>query len=196
MVSLNKEEDKQREHKDGEVIISTIKCYIDGHINESVERHNFRRCVQQSGEAFDDFLVALHELVKTRNFCSSACMEKSIRDQIIEGILDGDIIEHFLQQQKLILDTAITMYRAEEATKKQRSNITLTTHDTVLALQRQKKLVTQFIAQPCPSCGGRPHQGGQSQCPKPVPKASAQSQCPAYNITCHYCQKVGYYARV
>ena len=73
-------------------------------------------------------------------------MEKSIGDQIIEGILDGDTIEHLLQQQNLTLDTAITMCRAKEATKKQRSDITLATHDTVLTLWRQKKPVTQFIA--------------------------------------------------
>ena len=69
-------------------------------------------------QTFDDFLVALCELVKTCNFCSPACIEKSIRDQIIEGILDGDTTEHLLQQQDLTLDAAITMWRAEEAAKK------------------------------------------------------------------------------
>jgi len=60
------------------------------------------------------------------------CMEKSIRDQIIEGILDGDTIDQLLQQQNLTFDTAITMCRAEEASKKQRSSIILTTTDNVL----------------------------------------------------------------
>jgi len=74
-------------------IVSAIKRYFDGHINESVERCNFRKCVQQCGEPFDDFLVALRELVKTCNFFSPCCITKSIRDQIIEGILNGNTIE-------------------------------------------------------------------------------------------------------
>jgi len=70
--------------------------------------------------------------------------------------------------------------------KKQRSDITLTTNDNFLTLRRQgipRKPVTQSNAQICLGCGGRPHQGGRSQ-------------CPAYNVTCHYCQKVDHYARV
>ena len=106
------------QRKSIEDIITAIKQYIDGHINESVERRNFRRRVQQQGETFDDFLVALRELVKTCNFCSNECIEKNIRDQVIEGILDGDTIEHLLQQQNLTLSVAITACRAQEAAKK------------------------------------------------------------------------------
>ena len=46
-------------------IVDAIQQYVDGHVNESVERRNFRRRVQQPGESFDDFLVSLRELVKT-----------------------------------------------------------------------------------------------------------------------------------
>ena len=63
--------------RDITAIIAAIKAYIDGHINESVERRNFR----------SNFLMTLRELVKTCNFCSNNCMQKNIRDQIIEGIL-------------------------------------------------------------------------------------------------------------
>ena len=64
-------------------IISAIKKYIAGHINESVERWNFFRRTQQPGESFDDFLDSLRELVKTCNFCNDACTQKSLRHQII-----------------------------------------------------------------------------------------------------------------
>ena len=40
-------------------IIATIEDYVNGQINESVERCIFRSCVQQEGETFDDFLVSL-----------------------------------------------------------------------------------------------------------------------------------------
>jgi len=70
---------------DVQTIITAIKQYVEGHINKSVERHNFWKQVQvqQCGETFDDYVVALDELVKTCNFCS-----KNIRDQLIEGLIE------------------------------------------------------------------------------------------------------------
>ena len=99
-------------------IISTIKRYIDGHVNETVERRNFRRRTQQVGESFDDFLVSLRELVKTCNFCSDTCTQKNIRDQIIEGLLDADTVEDLLQETNLTLATAVHKCQAQEAAKK------------------------------------------------------------------------------
>ena len=83
----------------------------------------FRRRVQQLGETFDDFLVSLRELAKTCKFCSDNCTQKNIRDQIIEGLLDSDTVEHLLQEKDLTLDKAITTCRAQEAAKKQRAEI-------------------------------------------------------------------------
>ena len=87
-----------------EETISAIKRYVDGHINETVERRNFRQRAQHPGEPFDDFLVSLHNLIKTCNFCSDACIQKSLRDQIIEGLLDGNTVESFLQEADLTLE--------------------------------------------------------------------------------------------
>ena len=80
------------QRKDVDTIIRAIKHHIDGQINESVERRNLRSRRQQTGESFDDFLVALRELTKTCNFCSDQCAKKNIRDQIIEGLIDKDTI--------------------------------------------------------------------------------------------------------
>ena len=82
-------------------IIATIKRYIEGYINESVERRNFRHRIQQPGETFHDFLVSLLELVKTCNFCLEACTQKNTRDEVIEGLLDGDTVEALLQENNL-----------------------------------------------------------------------------------------------
>ena len=70
-----------------------------------VERGNFQRRVQQQGETFDDFLIALRELVKICKFCSEDCARKNIRDQIIEGLNDGDTVEDLLQITNLTLTT-------------------------------------------------------------------------------------------
>ena len=63
-------------------IIAAIERYVQGQINESVERRNFRRRVQQEGETFDDFLVSLRELAKTCSFCSDECTQKNIPQTI------------------------------------------------------------------------------------------------------------------
>ena len=49
------------------------------------------------------------------------CAQKSIRDQIIEGLLNGDTVEALLQAN-LTLDETISKCRAQEAAKRQRAN--------------------------------------------------------------------------
>ena len=90
-----------------QIIIEAIRHYINGHINESVKHKNFCQQVQQPGETLDDFLIALRELVKTCKFFSDTYAQKSIRDQIIEGLIDGDTIEDLLQESDLMLPTTI-----------------------------------------------------------------------------------------
>ena len=92
-------------------VIDAMTRYVEGQINESVERKNFRRRTQQLCETFDDFIVALRELAKTCQFCSEDCSQKSIRDQIIEGLLDGDTVEALLQEKDL---TTVTKCRGHE----------------------------------------------------------------------------------
>ena len=129
----------EEQKKDPTVIIAAIKRHIDGHINESVERRNLRRRTQQPGESFDDFLVSLRELAKTCGFCSEQCMQKSIRDQIIEGSLDGDITENLLKQPDLTLDGAITLCRAQEAAKRQRSEMNSASSGAVFAIKQRQQ---------------------------------------------------------
>ena len=107
-------------------IITVIKCHIDGHINELVERHNLCHHFQQLGESFDKFLASLRELTKTCGFCSEQRTQKSIRDQFIKGSLDGDVTKELLKQSNLTLGNTIAIARAREAAKRQRNEITST----------------------------------------------------------------------
>ena len=88
-------------------IIAAIQRYVEDQINESINRRNFHRRVQQAGETFNDFLVSLRELAKTCNFCSDQCAQKNIKDQIIEGLLDGDTFENLLKERDLSLEKTI-----------------------------------------------------------------------------------------
>ena len=165
-------------------VVDAMTRYVERQINESVERRNFRRRTQQPGETFDDFLVALRELAKTCQFCSEDCSQKSIRDQIIEGLADGDTVEVLLQEKDLTLETTVTKCRGHEAAKRQRAEITDSSTAAIAALRQAwpaGKTSTQL--RNCPGCGSGYHQGGRKR-------------CPAYNLTCHLCQRVGHFARV
>ena len=50
-------------------------------------------------------------------FCSEEFTEKSIRDQVIEGASDGNIVEDLLQKNNLTLTKAISMCRSREAAR-------------------------------------------------------------------------------
>lgn len=173
------EEDK----KSVDVIICAIKRYVEGHINETVERRNFRKRTQQVGESFDDFLVSLRELVKTCNFCSDGCTNKNIRDQIIEGLLDADTIEHLLQETDLSLVKTITICQAQEAAKKQRASIHSHNTESIAALHKPQDWKQRPPVSTCTGCGARAHPAGRTQ-------------CPAYNQMCFNCQKTGHFAKV
>ena len=166
-------------------IIEALQRYVDGHINETVERRNFRRRTQQQGEAFDDYLISLRELAKTCKFCSDTCLQKNIRDQIIEGLCDGDTVEDLLQESDLTLATTITKCRSKEAAKKNRSQILAREQETevVAALHNPQLPTQQGRPHTCPGCGGAQHKGGRVH-------------CPAYDKACSNCHKVGHFARV
>ena len=75
-VNLGLTEEQRREPQ---AIIEAIQQYVESHVNETEECRNFRSRVQKQGELFDDFLISFREFIKTCNFCSEACTQKSIR---------------------------------------------------------------------------------------------------------------------
>ena len=159
-------------------IILAIQQYVDGHLNESVERRNFRRRKQQPGETFDDYLVALRDLSKTCKFCSDECTKKNIRDQIIDGLIDGDTVETLLRERDLTFDETVVKCRGLEAAKRQRAEIT---QEPITYVSRtQARVPTRRV---CPGCGGNFHPGGRRQ-------------CPAFNLSCHNCKQMSHLAKV
>ena len=91
------------------------------------------------------FLVVLRELDRTCQFCSKECSTKNIRDQIIEGICDGDTVEHLLQQQNLTLDAATMICQAQEAAKNQHRKILDYTPGAVLTIKQPPRSQKQSM---------------------------------------------------
>jgi hypothetical protein len=107
------------------------------------------------------------------------CGNKGIRDQIVEGLVDCDIVESLLREKNLT--------RAQEAARKQRAEITSgalgdsVSHAYVQALHRQHMPPSPPKA--CQGCGLSVYSGGRQQ-------------CPAINRKCNHCRKVGHLAKV
>lgn len=156
-------------------IITALKAHVDGWINKTIERRNFCQRKLQSGESFDDYLVSLCELAKTCNFCNNECMQKALRDQIIEGLHDGDTIQELLQSKDLTLDQTITKCQGLEAAKKSRAEIQHTPETySVHAVSHTST---------CIVCGDKTLQGGRKN-------------CPAYKRACCKCGKIGHFSKV
>ena len=162
--------------KDQGQIIAALKQYVERRVNETIERRNLRQRVQLVGESFDDFLVSLRDLAKTCNFCSNECLQKALRDQVIEGLQDGETIQELLQVRDLTLDQAITKCRGLEAAKKSRTQIQGAAE--VNAFQRPPH--SQVT---CTGCGNLAHEGGRKK-------------CPAHGQVCRNCGKIGHFSRV
>ena len=125
--------------------------------------------------------MSLHELVKTCNFCSNACTQKNIRDQITEGLLDADTVEDLLQETNFTLATAVHKCQAQEAAKKQRAK--LRNPESIAAFRKPQNQKSYSSTSTCQGCGAVSHPAGRTQ-------------YPAYSQMCFNCQKVGHFAKV
>ena len=142
-------------------IIKAMQRYVDGHINEKMEHHKFHHRTQQQGETFEVYLIPSRELAKTCKFCSKACMQKSIRDQIIGGLHDECTVEDLLQESDLTLTTTVAKCRSKKVAKKNRSQMVVQEQETdkVATLHNPQPGAQQKKSHTCPGCGGTLHKG-------------------------------------
>ena len=191
--------------------IAGLKRYVQGRINETVERRNFRQRKQAQGETFDDYLVSLRELAKTCNFCNNNCLQSNLRDQLVDGVSDPDTVCELLKEQNLTLEKAIDVGRAMETAKKElqsRPGMATATsastlgeslhtvslesdHESINAVSKYKQtngkgaqVPTRGESGPCRGCGQAEHPEGR------------RKSCPAFTSVCSSCGKTGHYHAV
>ena len=83
-------------------MLATLWMPLAGHLNKPVE------CRNVSSSTGNLFSQPDRELAKTCKFCSDVCTQKSIRDQIIYGLIDGDTVEDLLRDKDLTLEATIS----------------------------------------------------------------------------------------
>ena len=105
------------EHQSVTAIVALLEKHMKGHTNIVVEHRNFLCRQQQLGERFDDFLTALRDLSRNCSFCSP-CRETLLRDRIVIGTHDTEVVQRLLAEKDLTLEDAIRICRSEEAAKR------------------------------------------------------------------------------
>ena len=110
---------------------------------------------------------------------------KSIRDQIIEGLHDGDTMEDLLKESEITLATIVAKCRSKEVAKKNWSQMIVQEQGTEMVAKYRDPQpgVQQRKFHTCLRYGGAQHKGGCIH-------------CPVYDKFCSCCQKVGHFTRV
>ena len=100
----------QKESQICNTIITKLKTFAKGIINETLERHAFNMRNQQDGETVDEFLTDIKVLIKACNFCAT-CYDGLVRDRVVGGINDDEV------RKKLLAKSDLTLKEAEEICK-------------------------------------------------------------------------------
>ena len=181
----------EQNEKEVKSIIKALTEHVEGTVNETVERKAFRKRKQQQGESFDDYLVSLRDLMCTCNYCSDECSNKALRDQIIEGLYDGDTVEQLLRERKLTIDGVISTCRAHESAKQQRADMkSHVVNRTATTSYRQREKITSSLS--CARSKEKKHEQNCGRCGRPWHKDI--KNCPAKGKTCLKCGKLDHFA--
>ena len=103
------------EKKDFDGVVKKFEDYFMPQKNVIVERFNFNKCFQETGEEFDHFLTRIKNLSTTCEFAD--VKDSLIRDRIVSGITDNFTRERLLAKKGLELSTAVEMCRTSELAK-------------------------------------------------------------------------------
>ena len=116
-------------------------------------------CVIEPSNKEKDLTIILYHSErwpKPADFALMPVCKKSIEDQIIEGLQDGDTVEVLLQESELTLATTVTKCRSKEAIKKNWSQKAAQEQEKemIVAVRNPQLGAQQRKYHACPGCGG------------------------------------------
>lgn len=166
--------------------------------NEIFARHSLSLRKQEVGESIDQYLQILKQMSKDCNFKAVSAdqnREDFIRDSFIAGLNSSHIRQRLLEQSTLTLSQTFDSARAlEMAQRHSESYLTpFTSHANAVTSRNLESESQSYstrsendstIAATLPKC----YFCGQSRHPR--------SNCPARNISCHSCGKMGHFTKV
>ncbi|XP_047988314.1 uncharacterized protein LOC125227948 [Leguminivora glycinivorella] len=131
-------------------IFAKIEKTIFLKTNIIYSRYLFNMKNQKAEESFDDYLLALKKLAKRCNY--KEFEDEILRDRIVVGIKDGEVIKELLKKQDLTLETAINICRASEDASAQVAD--LQKAEPVNKITKNNKPFNSDTPKKCRFCGG------------------------------------------
>lgn len=161
-----------------------LNNYFVPKINTEFEIYNFRQAKQQDTETIDEYYA---RLLKLSSNCGFQENEREIKSQIIQYTTYTKLRKYALAENPS-LTQLMSQGKAYEAIEKQSEQ--MKNHTEVVTRIENKPLQQakhnnryQENSKKCKNCGNKWHNNGRQA-------------CPAANITCHFCNKQGHFAKV
>ena len=125
------------EEKDKSTPLSTkFENYCIPKENVTMVRHKFNTRVQGSTELIDQFITDLKNIAINCEY--GAIKDDLIRDRIVLGTISERVKERLLRKDKLTLDKAISVCRADEESKRQIQKMNEGEHGNVVHAVKKK----------------------------------------------------------
>ncbi|XP_065839108.1 uncharacterized protein [Oscarella lobularis] len=181
------------EANDYDAIVAKFTAYFDKTSDYLLERYHFHNRRQNADERVFTFFIALNSLSLTCKYDESVRREL-VRDRLIVGLRDTEIVVELLSTPDLTLDEATDIARrmeraaemAEEMSRKPGRRHGKSTTAPTRGGRRPSKWVPPPPGQPsCARCGYQLYHNNRGS-----------TICPAANVRCDKCDKIGHYGRV
>ena len=124
-------------------IMESFNQYCNPYKNVTWERHKFNSCNQKPGETIDQYVTDLKTKAQTCGFAE--LMDGLIRNRIVCGIICDKICARLLKEGELMLQKALDICRANEATSTKLKTLSssatskATHYQEVLAIQKRRQ---------------------------------------------------------
>ncbi len=179
-----------------EEILDEIERYIRKKRSVLLDIVQFENRKQKSGEDFDSYLIAIQQIASDADLvcdhcadCRVKCLDRRLAARLISGIADEKTRTKLLEEEKIpTKERVVEICSARESARKNNQEQwgSQSSVHSVKKHARNHERSKSHSREP-------QQQGSCYWCGKDIHKS--KEDCPAKNVTCEACGKVGHFAR-
>ena len=188
-------------------VVDALTQVFMGKRNVTYERAKFHLRKQKPVEPFDLFLADLIKLVEHCNY--GKLKDELVTDRIVGGILDDELSRELQEDGDLNLEKAVQKCRQRESVKYQHNELRSLENNSSTPNPSSSSAVHNVNSSSRKPGKGKPKWSSRPQKPSSQSSNSqrytkcwgcgrsyhSKSECPAKDVTCNTCQKVGHFAK-